>query len=266
MTGLLRLSLRLALSLLWIAIIFFPLFLTTLSRRQRANSILMMIAFHVGSLLWGVRVTRIGTISRNRPLLIVSNHFSYLDVFALGGILPVRFTPKSEIASWPGIGFMCKITGCLFIDRRPSRTLDNKRKLDESCRNGDIISLFPEGTTNDGTDVLPFKSSFFSLAEQAPLTVQPLTVLYTALGGQPIGDAERPQVGWYGDASFFPHLLHYLKQKNVDVTLIFHDPVDASAFASRKELAARCQRIIAESIQKNAPGANAGGKEPNNGG
>jgi 1-acyl-sn-glycerol-3-phosphate acyltransferase len=96
---------------------------------------------------------------------------------ALGSVAPAAFIAKSEIASWPVLGLMCKAAGCLFIDRKTSRTLQNKKLLDAAVKFGDIIGLFPEGTTDDGTELLPFKTSLFSIAEHKDMEVQPVSIM-----------------------------------------------------------------------------------------
>lgn len=229
---------------------FLPLLITWAGRMRAANAACVRFAFYLGTVIWGIRVKTVGTASKKLPLLLVSNHFSYLDVFVLGSTLEVRFTPKKEIASWPVIGFFCRITGCVFIDRRRSATLNNKKFLDTMVKEKSLISLFPEGTTNEGTGLLPFKSSFFSIADNADVTVQPVSILYTALNGKPITASNRHKVGWYGEALFFPHLVVFLQQRNVDVTLVFHKAVKGKDFSSRKELAGYCRDIIEQDLAK----------------
>ena len=243
----LRLSLRVLISIIILMGMLVPFYITA-KLSAHANSACVRVAFFLGRMLWGIRVKKAGAVSHASPLLIVSNHFSYLDVFALGSSMDVRFTPKSEIASWPVIGFFCKITGCIFIDRRPSRTLQNKTSLDKAAEEGCVISLFPEGTTNDGSKLLPFKSSFFGITGQHKMTVQPVSILYTGLNGKSLTPDNRHIVGWYGDAEFFPHLLTFLRQRSVDVTLVFHKAVQAESFASRKDLAKYCEEVIGRSI------------------
>lgn len=246
-----RLSIRALLSLIVLLIMLLPFFITAKTRARKANLALVRWAFFIGCILWGIRVSITGSMVRKRPLLVVSNHFSYTDVFALGSVMDVRFTPKSDVAAWPVIGLFCKITGCLFIDRRPHQTMKNKTLLENALKEGDVISLFAEGTTNDGTQVLPFKSSYFSITSDHGVTVQPVSVVYKKLNGKPINTENKHMIGWYGDTEFFPHLGKLLQQRSVEVTLVFHEPVESNAFASRKELARHCQEVIAKGFQPN---------------
>jgi len=220
-----------------------PLWLGYLVKAKSFNNKIMQILFSLANKLWGISVKVTGEISKERPLLIISNHFSYLDVFALGSVMPVRFSPKSDVRNWAVIGFLCKISGQIFIDRRISQTKNASELLKAEIDN-DIISIFPEGTTNDGTQILPFKSSLFAIIENKNLTVQPVTIIYTKLNNQLITAANRHQVGWYGDMDFFPHFMKFLQQKSLEVKLVFHDSVNGKDFASRKELASYCYEII----------------------
>lgn len=251
MTGYLRLFIRAALTIVWIILIVLPLFITWQLRMQRINSAIMMGSFLGGALIWGVRVTTKGQLATARPLLIVSNHFSYLDVFVLGSCIPARFITKREVASWPIIGFICRMGGCIFIDRRRQQTLHNMSELNYVTKQKAVISLFPEGTTNEGTVLLPFRSSFFSIAEDLDVMVQPISIIYTALSGKPLDAQTRPLVGWYGDASFFPHAIRFLRERSVDATLVFHSPVSSTTIASRKDMANYCHNIIEKSLSEN---------------
>ncbi|HEU5046285.1 MAG TPA: lysophospholipid acyltransferase family protein [Rickettsiales bacterium] len=245
-----RLAIRALLTVLALLVLLLPFYITTVLKMRHANAMWVRWGFHFGSWLWGLKVQVEGTVSPKRPLLLVSNHFSYLDVFALGGVADMRFTPKSEVASWPVIGFFCKITGCVFVDRRRSKTAEYKQVLHEAVQSGVPLSLFPEGTTNEGASLLPFKSSFFSIADNEEVSVQPISVIYEKVNGAPLTLANRHLVGWYGDMDFFPHAAAFLRQKSANVRLIFHPEVKGSAFASRKELAAYCESVISPTIPK----------------
>jgi 1-acyl-sn-glycerol-3-phosphate acyltransferase len=249
MTSLIRLVARLLFSAIVILLITVMMSITWALRARRFTRTIMQQSFRIGAAAIGIRVKVVGQPADARPSIIVSNHFSYLDLFVLGSIVPVAFTPKREIRSWPVLGFMCRASGCLFIDRRTSQTLENKKHLEEALKAGDIISLFPEGTTNEGTQLLPFKSSFFSLALETGIPVQPVSIFYTKFNGRAVTPADYPSIGWYGDALFFPHLVRFLKQESLDATLMFHAPVNPSQFASRKELALYCRDIIEKGIE-----------------
>lgn len=239
-----RLIGRMGFTVACIALLLLLMTLTWCLRLRPLTRRIMQGAFITSAWVWGIRIRVQGTLATSRPLMLVSNHFSYLDLFVLGSKVPVAFTPKTEIRSWPVLGFMCMVAGCLFIDRRPAKTMGNKRLVENALESGEIISLFPEGTTNDGTAVLPFKSSLFSIALERGMQVQPVSVLYTQLNGHDVTPKDYPVIGWYGDSYFFPHMVQYMKQRGVEAVLKFHPPVSAKDFASRKELALHCHEAV----------------------
>jgi 1-acyl-sn-glycerol-3-phosphate acyltransferase len=112
-------------------------------------------------------------------LMVIANHISWLDVYLINAWHPVRFVAKSEIRSWPVIGWLCARTGTFFIDRNRKR--DTRRMLHdlvECMQQGDIVCVFPEGTTGDGLDVLPFHANLMQAPLHAGVTVQPVGLRY----------------------------------------------------------------------------------------
>jgi len=206
------------------------------------------------ALLWcvGVRVSATGELAVARPLLLVSNHVSYLDIPVIGTHAPVVFTPKSEIAGWPFLGWLAKVQSSVFINRTTDKFRENTQMLREALSGGALLSLFPEGTTGNGLNMLPFKSAFFSLAEEPiggeALVVQPLAISYTRIRNLPIDITQWPDVAWYGDMLLLPHLWKFLQMTPVSVKLQFLAPVSITDFADRKELSKHCQQVISDAL------------------
>jgi 1-acyl-sn-glycerol-3-phosphate acyltransferase len=215
-------------------------------RMRRAQAWCVITCYRGLCRIIGLHVHAWGKLAQERPLLLVSNHISYLDILMLGSLYPVRFTPKSEIAGWPGVSLCCRLSRCLFIDRKASRTADNMLLLKEALKDGSVISLFPEGTTSDGKRVLPFRSSYFSLAEQG-VAVQPAAIVYRRVNGLPVDTRIMPKIAWYGDMELAPHLLGLLSLRKIEAELILHPVIALSAETGRKDLAIECQRIISKS-------------------
>jgi len=117
-------------------------------------------------------------------VLVVANHVSWLDIFALHAVGPVRFIAKSEIARWPLVGRLVGGVGTLFIERaRRHDTHRVNREVARALRDGDIVAVFPEGTTTDGGRLLPFKGSLLQPIVDAAGHVQPVAVRYRTLDG-----------------------------------------------------------------------------------
>jgi 1-acyl-sn-glycerol-3-phosphate acyltransferase len=200
----------------------------------------------------GIRVAAQGELAKNRPLLIVGNHTSYLDIEVLGSLIPGSFVAKAEIARWPFFGWLAKLQRSVFIERRSSKAREHKDEIEKRLLEGDVLILFPEGTSNDGNRILPFRTALFSVAERRvegeALVVQPVSLAYTRLDGMPMGRSFRPFFAWYGDMELPPHLWQMLGLGIVTAEVIFHEPVTIDRFGSRKALAEHCWRIVSEGL------------------
>jgi 1-acyl-sn-glycerol-3-phosphate acyltransferase len=200
----------------------------------------------------GIRVAAQGELAKNRPLLIVGNHTSYLDIEVLGSLIPGSFVAKAEIARWPFFGWLAKLQRSVFIERRSSKAREHKDEIEKRLLEGDVLILFPEGTSNDGNRILPFRSTLFSVAERRvegeALVVQPVSLAYTRLDGMPMGRSFRPFFAWYGDMELPPHLWQMLGLGIVTAEVIFHEPVTIDRFGTRKALAEHCWRIVSEGL------------------
>ena len=163
--------------------------------------------------------------------LLVSNHVSYLDILVLSSITPAIFVAKSEVRRWPVFGWLARRAGTLFIER--AKRGDVARVNDEVARfleAGLLLVIFPEGTSSDGRQVLPFKSS---LLEPVVRRRHPLSVAHISYEVED-GDA-REDVCYWGEMTFGPHLLKLLSKRRVWASVAF-TAVEPGA-GCRKELA-----------------------------
>lgn len=175
---------------------------------------------------------------------MVANHSSWLDIFVLNCATPVYFVSKAEVAGWPGIGFLARTTGTVFIRRDRRDAVQHTRALQTRLRSGDRLLFFPEGTSSDGQRVLPFKTTLFE-ALLAPdlretLSVQPVSVTYSTPDG-----FDARALGWWGDMGFGGHLLQVLAMPRAGaVRLVFHPPLRAADYPNRKALALACEDAV----------------------
>ena len=203
------------------------------------TQIVCKIAFWV----MGLRRAVIGTPMRHRGA-VVANHTSWLDIFSLNAAQRIYFVSKSEVASWPGIGWLAKATGTLFIERNPKHARKQTAVFQRRLLDNHRLLFFPEGTSTDGLQVLPFKTtlfqSFFAPELRDVIWVQPVTVLYTAPDG-----TDPRFYGWWGDMSFGGHLLRTLASlRQGQVTTIYHTPLAVADFENRKALAQACEAQV----------------------
>ncbi len=175
---------------------------------------------------------------------VVANHASWLDIFALNARKRIYFVSKSEVANWPGIGWLARATGTVFIKRNKAEIVAQIAVFRDRLAAGHKLLFFPEGTSTDGLQVLPFKpalfAAFFDPALRDSLQMQAVTVNYTA----PTGTDPR-FYGWWGDMAFGPHLLSTLAAKRQgNVLVIYHSPVRVADFADRKALAQAMETMV----------------------
>lgn len=200
----------------------------------------------------GVRVTVEGQPTAAWPLLIASNHVSWLDILVLGSILPVSFVAKAEVAGWPVFGTLARLQQTVFVDReRRHSTGTTAAEIAARLAGGEAIVLFAEGTTGDGNMLLPFRSALVGAARAAidagghsHVLVQPAAIAYTRLHGLPLGRQWRPKVAWVGDEALPPHLMGIAREGAVDVTVCFGEPIAYDRDGDRKRVTAAAEKAV----------------------
>ncbi len=202
--------------------------------------------------LLGLKVRVAGT-PVGGPGALVANHAGWVDVVVLQRVSRADFVSKAEVAGWPIIGVIGRAIGTVFIERRPVEAKRQNVVLKDRLRRGDLICLFPEGTSTDGRQVLAFNSSLFDVFMQPDLRwsvqVQPVSLRYRPREGLP-----EALYAWWGEMAFGAHLGHVLAVSTggtVDVR--FHEPLRPGDFADRKALAARAGSVVAVGFQELEP-------------
>lgn len=193
--------------------------------------------------LMGIGYRKVGTPMRGAGA-VVANHSSWLDIFALNAAKRIYFVSKAEVAKWPGIGWLARATGTVFIARDPREARGQIDVFRDRLGHGHKLLFFPEGTSTDGQRVLPFKptlfAAFFDPALRETLSIQAVSVIYTAPQG-----ADLRHYGWWGEMDFAPHLLATLAHApQGSVTVVYHEPVRVADYADRKALAAEMERRV----------------------
>lgn len=180
--------------------------------------------------------------------LIVTNHISWLDVFVLNTVMPMRFVAKSEIRRWPVIGWLCARAQTLFIERGKARSAARINvHLVELLQQGECLAIFPEGTTTDGTTVAHFHSSLLQPAIDASSQVHPIAIRYQdALG------AHSSVAAYIDDMSFGTSMWNILNSPGLHVRLIGTPPLDAQEM-DRRGLSRAAHRQIDEALTASVP-------------
>lgn len=174
-------------------------------------------------------------IEANDPLhslrggLIVTNHISWLDVFVLNAIVPMRFVAKSEVRRWPAIGWLCARAQTLFIERGNARAAARMNvQLVELLQRGECLAIFPEGTTTDGAQVVHFHSSLLQPAIDAQAKVHPIAIRYQDGSG-----ARSSAAAYIDELSFGASMWNILSTAELHVRLIASPSLDACTLDRR---------------------------------
>ncbi len=247
--GTLRLLLLIAAVLLLIPFCTLALFIAGLAgARARYRTVMALTPVVCGTMAWliGIRLQIIGQPS-HKALIFVGNHVSYLDILVAGMGVGGVFVSRHDVKSWPVIGIFARLAGTVFLDRSSLRSaIESSAGLVERAQQGIRIVLFPEGGTTPGDGVGSFKPFLFGAVAQESFLVQPFTIRYRAIGKNPITAENKHLVYWYDPApSLDIHGWRLLKLKNVQTTIIFHEPVEPPHSSERTAI-----RRFAEKLQE----------------
>lgn len=207
-------------------------------------------------LIFGIKVQVKGTPHTSTQTLYISNHLSYLDLGVIGSIVKASFVARSDAASWAFFGYLAKLNQTAYVARSRSAAKQDANAVNAVIASGRNLILFPEGTSTDGQDILPFKSSLFALAlgdDKPDLHLQPLTVQVINADKRPVLTQEdRDIYAWHRDMDesigMFDHWWAFAKHRGAVVKLVFHPVVKAGDFTDRKVLAKTCQDAVSNGV------------------
>lgn len=172
----------------------------------------------------GVRLEVQGVATLPGPLLLVANHISWLDITSLHAARFCRFVSKADVQRWPLVGALASGVGTLFIQRESRRdAMRVVHHMADSLRAGDVLAVFPEGTTSDGGDLLPFHANLLQAAIAAGAPVQPVALQFIDTHS-----GERSLAPCYvGDDTLLGSVWRTVRAPGVTVRIVFGEPQDA---------------------------------------
>jgi len=183
-------------------------------------------------------------------VLFVANHESWLDILLLAGASGTAFVSKDDVAAYPVVGWLARLNNTVFIARtRRGSVRGQADQLRAALATGQPVALFPEGTTDGGEEVLPFRASLLSsLFPPLPeVKVQAAAIDYGAAG---------PDIAWIGNEPGLANVRRVLSRPGtVPVTIRFLDPVDPATAGDRKSLASLTRTQIVEALGRSGSGS-----------
>ncbi len=207
--------------------------------------------------VFGIKVKIIGRPYKQSQTIYISNHLSYLDIPVIGSVLRASFVAKKDVESWAVFGFLSKLQQTAFISRHRDDAKQAKSNLDQMLNDGKSLIIFPEGTSTDGREVAPFKSSLFSIAMKEKLKdicVQPITLKMESVDGKEVKTQDdRDLYSWHVnmDTPLGKHLWGFAQSSGAVISLNFCTPIKANEFENRKTLAKACHEAVSRGMDNN---------------
>jgi 1-acyl-sn-glycerol-3-phosphate acyltransferase len=196
--------------------------------------------------MFGIRTVAAGRVCEagNAAPLLVANHTSWLDIYVVLSHVDAVFVAKKEVRSWPAIGWLAERLGALFLDRTKKQSLVlTLNQMAGLLASGRTVGLFPEGTTSDGTVVLPFHAPLFDAALRAGRPVQPVAIRYLNASG---GRAD--EVAFIGEMTLIESFQRLADCRGYVAEITFLDPIEPTG-RSRQEIARLAEDAIRRHIE-----------------
>lgn len=168
----------------------------------------------------GIRVTVYGATPVRSAALWVSNHVSWLDIYVLNSVRHTSFVAKRELRRWPVLGWLMAGAGTVFVDRTHRYAIrDAAQAMRTRFARGEVVGLFPEGTTSSGYELLPFYASLLEPALKCAVPVQPIALIFRH------GDQRSDLAAYTGDDTLIANLWRVLGATRLEVEAVFLEPL-----------------------------------------
>lgn len=175
--------------------------------------------------------------------LQVGNHSSWMDIFVSNAVQAARFLAKSDIQKWPVLGTLVTSAGTLYVERGNRNSISKTNaEISDSAQKGYLIGLYPEGTTTDGTHLLPFKSNLFQPAIDNQMLLYPVGISYKKNGRY------TPLAAYAGDTSLLKSFWDLTSSFGVSAHVSYGQPINAATYTSRQTLARDAQDAVARLV------------------
>ncbi len=173
--------------------------------------------------------------------LVVANHASWLDIFALLSIYPMSFIAKREIKKWPFLGRIITNAGTVYINRNNKKeSIKISQSISEELDKDQIVAFFPEAKIVDGKTLQPFKAALFQAALESDSTTQPICINYFNNNGEP------SNVPIYDDSvNLFQSLWHVVSANKLNIQVVITPGLQVNKDTTRFELAEQSKIAIA---------------------
>ncbi|MBC7370388.1 MAG: 1-acyl-sn-glycerol-3-phosphate acyltransferase [Bdellovibrionaceae bacterium] len=204
--------------------------------------------------VFNVEVRTKGHPTTDTNFLYVGNHMGFVDIFAVSSLIPALFITSQEMRETPVLGTLCEMAGCIFVERRKrSQIMNEVGSLAQALRDGYNIVLYPEATSTNGEQVLPFKKTLMTSAAQANRPIQPGVVNFLEIDGEAYSMNTRDSVCWYGETGFVQAIWQTAKAKNIITEVEFLPIFTATPDMDRAYIAEQVHSAVKAHYRPPAP-------------
>lgn len=208
------------------------------ARNSQAHCALMARVFNIHITVKGEHIAE-------SNFLYVGNHMGFVDIFVVSSLFPALFITSQEMRETPLLGSLCEMAGCIFVERRSRTKIMNELgSLTEALKQGFNVVLYPEATSTNGEQVLPFKKTLIMSAPHAGRPIQPGCVNFVEVNGQEFSLKTRDHVCWYGDMSFVQAMWGSLTASTIKVEVEFLEPIMASPEMDRSVVTEQAYKAV----------------------
>lgn len=203
--------------------------------------------------LLGIKISVYGAnVLSEKQVLYTSNHLSSCDIYVIGAVRDLVFVSKDDVARWPVFGFLAKLQKTVFIARNRAGIRQAQERMLERMEQGHDLVLFPEGTSSDGQQVLPFKRALIPF--DPSIDIQPVAIVLTHIDGQAVTTlAQRDRYAWYGDMGMMGHLWGLFSGRSIHLDLHFLPPLNAADFDDVESLTQAARDAIVQIVEGTSP-------------
>ncbi len=196
---------------------------------------------------FGMKLTVVNKPKEGDKFLLVSNHMGFVDILLMASIFPMVFVTSNEMRETPFLGLLTEMAGCMYVERR-SRTkiLDEMKSMVKALQNGFRIVLYPEATSTNGEQVLPFKRTLMMAASHAGVPIQPAVINFRKVNGEEFSLKWRDHLCWYGDITFATSMWKALTLKSLNAEIEFLEQIHTTSEDDRGLIADKAHRMISE--------------------
>ena len=181
----------------------------------------------------------------DEKFLLVSNHMGFVDILVLASTTPMIFVTSNEMRETPFLGLLTEMAGCMYVERRArSQIVEEMQNIASVLRQGLRVVLYPEATSTNGEQVLPFKKTLMMAAAHAGVPIQPVVINYREINGEAFSIKNRDHVCWYGDITFVTSMWKAMILKSVTAEVEFLEKIYPTLDDDRSVIAEKAHRLI----------------------